>query len=281
MLDLTAPQILASLKFRDKELELTGSIYNKSNTLIQKSLRDGNHLSRSMLIKEISNAGIRVDENRGSHLLMRAELEGIICSGKIIANKPSFALLSDRVLVQKKLNRDEQLAKLAKRYFTSHSPATLKDFTWWSGLSLTESRHALEMVKSGFISETINAQIYWMPMEVSIPYRNSKIIFLPAYDEFIISYKDRTPSMSSDYHRKTISINGFFRPVIVINGQIKGIWRRTIKKDKVTLETEFFDQHEIPSIDRLLESAAYFGKFIDKKIEINDNQSIATIRLTK
>jgi hypothetical protein len=82
ILELTAPQILASMKFRDKELELTKEIYNKCNDVIVNSLRDGNHLSRSMLIVEISKAGIRVDDNRSSHILIRAELEGISVAEK-------------------------------------------------------------------------------------------------------------------------------------------------------------------------------------------------------
>jgi hypothetical protein len=169
--------------------------------------------------------------------------------------------------------------ELARRYFTSHSPATLQDFTWWSGLSAAEARQALEIVKPGLISETINNKIYWMTGSDSAPSRKSSIFLLPAYDEFIISYKDRTPSMSVENHRKTISINGFFRPVVVINGQIKGIWKRTIKKDKVNLETEFFDYQGIPSNDRIMKAAAAFGNFIDKKIKITDNQMIEATSL--
>ena len=278
MLDLTAPQILSSLKFRDKELELTKDIYNRSNYVIENSLRDGNHLSRAMLMAEIVNSGIRVDENRGSHLLMKAELDGIICSGKIIATKPSYALLSERVPLRRKLTRDEQLAELARRYFTSHSPATLQDFTWWSGLSSAEARQALEIVKPGLTSETIHNKVYWMTISDSAASPNNSIYFLPAYDEFIISYKDRTPSMSVENHRKTISINGFFRPVVVINGQIRGIWKRTIKKEKVTLETEFFDYQEILSNGRMMKAADDFGSFVKKQIEIPDNQDTRLVK---
>jgi hypothetical protein len=85
--------------------------------------------------------------------------------------------------------------------------------------------------------------------------------------------------MSVENHRKTISINGFFRPVVVFNGQIKGIWKWTIKKDKVNLETEFFDYQGIPSNDRIMKAAAAFGNFIDKKIKITDNQMIEATSL--
>ena len=98
------------------------------------------------------------DENRSLHLLLRAELDGIVCSGATKAGKQTYALLEERVPKTKPLTKEEALAKLAKKYFTSHCPATLQDFVWWSGLSVGEARHALEMVKSDFVSATIASQ---------------------------------------------------------------------------------------------------------------------------
>jgi hypothetical protein len=37
------------------------------------------------------------------------------------------------------LAREEALAELSERYFTSHGPASLQDFTWWSGLTVADA----------------------------------------------------------------------------------------------------------------------------------------------
>lgn len=272
MLELSAPHIKACMKSRDKELGLTDTIFKKSNVLIEKALRDGHHLSREELLTEFIKSGIPVDNNRTSHLLMRAETEGIICSGKTKANKQTYALLSERAPKAKTLKRDEALAELAKKYFTSHCPATLQDFVWWSGLSVSDSKQALEMIKSNFISETIGNQTYW----VTNSFSNSRIdrdlvCCLPAYDEFIISYKDRTASLSFEKHHKAVFNNGIFRPIIVLNGQVIGIWRRMIKKDKVLLDTEFFYVPDKTVKDRLINAFNLFGHYINKKIAFNNN----------
>ncbi|HBB91510.1 MAG TPA: hypothetical protein DC042_07265 [Bacteroidales bacterium] len=67
-----------------------------------------------------------------------------------------------------------------------------------------------------------------------------EMVLLPAFDEFVISYKDRKASASEDYQRHAISSNGIFRPVIVVNGQVIGIWKRTVKKDKILIQPIYF-----------------------------------------
>lgn len=272
MLELTAPKILASMKSRDKVLGLTDAIYRKSNDVIVKAL-SGGHLTRETLIKALEKAKIGTGYNRASHLFFRAELAGIMCSGSMIGGKPTYALLTERVPKTKTLKRDEALAQLAKRYFTSHGPATLQDFSWWSGLSVADSKNALEMVKSNFVSETIDKQTYWVTNSFTIPNPNKDLVnLLPAFDEFIISYKDRTASLPHENHIKAVSNNGIFRPVIVINGQVIGIWKRAIIKNNVVLETTYF-QPINKAMHKFVEEAfmAYAG-FLNKKVMIPTSQ---------
>ncbi|MDP4208282.1 MAG: winged helix DNA-binding domain-containing protein [Bacteroidota bacterium] len=269
MLDLTAPQIKTITKSRNKDLGLTETVFKQSNSIIEKVLRDGNHLTREELVAEFVKAGIPVDNNRASHLLLRAEIEGLLCSGKTKANKQTYALLPERVVKTRNLTRDEALAELARKYFISHCPATLQDFVWWSGLSVSKAKQAMETIKSGFISETINDKTYWFTNSFSISGSDKdKIHLLPAYDEFIISYRDRTPSLPFEFHKKAVSNNGLFWPTIVINGQVTGIWKRTIKKDKVLLETNFFDPQNNAAKNGILKAFSPFGMFINKEIEI-------------
>jgi hypothetical protein len=59
---------------------------------------------------------------------------------------------------------------------------------------------------------------------------------LPAFDELLIGYSDRSATINNSNNKKAISDNGIFRPIIVVNGQVVGIWKRETKKDKVTIE---------------------------------------------
>ena len=130
LLELSTPRIKAGQKGRDRQLELTEPLYTRSNAIIERALSKGQHLRREELIDDLNQAGIRTDQNRASHLLMRAELDKIICSGASRDGKLTYALLPERAPQTKRFNREETLAELASRYFTSRSPARLKDCAW-------------------------------------------------------------------------------------------------------------------------------------------------------
>lgn len=269
MLELSAPQIKSLARSRDKELGLTEEAFNRSNSIIEKALRDGQHFTREEMVKLLAVAGFVNDNNRVSHLLMRAEIEGIIASGSVKNGKQTYALLADRIPKIKTLKRDEAAAKLARRYFTSHGPATLKDFIWWSGLPVKECRQAIEDIKSGFISETFGDETYWFAPSVTAPeIEKNHGVVLPAFDEFIISYKSRTASLPFENHIRAVLINGIFRPVIVHNGKVIGIWKRSVKNDKIFLETEYFGSPDELIKDKMTAAFASYAHFIGKTPEI-------------
>jgi DNA glycosylase AlkZ-like len=272
MLELTSPQIKSSMKSRNRELELTEAIFKKSNKIITKALSGGKHLTREELKKELEKSKILTNKNRLAHLLMRAELDGIICSGRTKPKKQTYTLLPERVKSKKLLKREEALAKLANKYFSSHCPATIQDFIWWSGLSSKDSRNALESIKSKLISETINSEAYWITNSFSISKDNkSNVYLLPAYDEFIISYKDRSSIVTFQNLKKAISNNGLFRPVIIKNGHAIGIWKRIIKRDKVIIETEFFQPPSKDTINLVERGVKSYANFLEIKTELLNN----------
>ena len=267
MLELTAPHIKASLKSRHRELGLDETIVAKSNAVIKRALRGGKQLTRAELIAKLAQAKIATDDNRASHLLGCAELDGIACSGATRNGKQTYALLAERVPKTKSLTREQALAKLGTIYFTSHGPATSQDFVWWSGLTVGDAKRALEMVKADFVTEKIGAQTFWF---THISKTDEKAVYLlPAFDEFLISYSDRSASLADEHVRRAVSSNGIFRPVIVVNGQVAGLWKRTIKKDTVIVEAEFFKQPD-KTTKRLVEQAVFrYGRFQGKITEIH------------
>ena len=268
LLKLTAPQIKRLCKSRDRQLELDEVIYSRSNAILEKALGGGVNLNREELTRLYLDANIRTNENRLSHLLMRAELEGIICNGAIKQNKLTYALLSEKVPVRKLFSREESLFELAKRYFTSHAPATVRDFIWWSGLSVSEAKKAVEMIKSSFILETIDGIEYLFRTNQSDISQNNSLYLLPAFDELLIAYTNRTATINSVDNPKAISNNGMFRPIIVENGRVTGVWKRTSQKTKVMIELTFFSGVSDFVINALESEIKKQALFLDKETEL-------------
>ncbi len=262
MLSLTAPRIQAVMKSRHSELGLDAGTLSKSRKVIEKTLRGGSHATRETLIRALEQAGIATDENRASHLFAAAELEGLICSGKTQQGKQTFALLEEWVPPSPPIERDEALARLAKRYFTSHGPATVEDFTWWSGLTVSDARRALESVKAELQSETVEEKTYWFAAMKVQPKETA--FLLPAFDEFLISYKDRSATITLDHQKRAFTSNGIFHPVIVVDGRAVGVWKRTLKRDQVQVQAEYFVPIA-PAAQRQIEAEAIrYGAFLGK-----------------
>jgi hypothetical protein len=268
MLDLTSDKIKASMKSRNKELELTPEVFMKSHSVIEKALISDENLSREELGKILTGAGIRIDDNRLSHLLMEAELDKIICSGAIRKNRPTFTLLEKKVPVKKTLTREESLAELAERYFTGHGPAQLKDFIWWSGLSVTEGKQGLESVKPNLVSLQIGSETYWtkhVPDDIT---SNNPFHLLPAFDEFLVGYTDRKATFQKMTGNKVVSKNGIFYPVILENGQVIGLWKRIVKKDKVEIELAFFQKTSVSLNKNFIRCTEEYGRYMNKKSQV-------------
>ena len=122
--------------------------------------------------------------------MMNAELEGLVCSGKMKGKQITYALLEERVPKPKtKLSKDEALAKLALRYFESHGPATVSDFSWWSGFPVTICKKTVNAIELQLSNITIDNQQYWFKKEgLDVDGFRESVLFLPAFDEILISY---------------------------------------------------------------------------------------------
>jgi hypothetical protein len=201
----------------------------------------GNALSRDQVISLLNRSGIRTHDQRASHILMWAELEMVICSGPMVEGKNTYALFDERVRNTKGRTREQSLKALASRYFQSHGPATIADFTNWSGLPPADARRGLELIRKSLCSEQIAGQTYWFK-EVNTPLgqNDPEVWLLPAFDEFIIGYKDRCACLQTKHKSTAIGVNGMFWPVIVVNGQVIGLWKRTIAKGEVSVELKYF-----------------------------------------
>jgi hypothetical protein len=240
MLALSADKIKASARSRDRDLEITETLYSRTNRLIEKALEGNCHLTREDVACVLENANIRTDTARMTHFLMRAEVESIVCSGRLKGKTHTYALLDERVSPDPALHREEALARLAGIYFTSHSPATLQDFAWWSGLSQTEAQNGLDTVQADLLAEKKNGLTYYRPANTFARKQEApaQVHLLPAFDEYIIAYRDRLAVLPAENYAGAISSNGIFRPVILINGIVAGLWKRTASKHQ-PLELNF------------------------------------------
>jgi hypothetical protein len=155
ILELLAPRLIARTSGRYRQLALDEATFARSREVLIRALEGGKRLSRDAMYQVLESAHISTAGQRGIHILGRLAQEGLLCFGARDGKQQTFMLLAEWVPAAKSKTRDEALAELARRYFTSHGPATLQDFVWWSGLTTLDAKAGLEMAKQHLVQEVV------------------------------------------------------------------------------------------------------------------------------
>lgn len=243
MLSLTAPHVHAFNATYYRKSGLDAKVFSRSIDQIAKTLEGGKHLNRSALQAALAQCGIEAEGLRLSLLMMYAELEAVICSGPRHGKQFTYALMDERVPATPPMNRDEALATLTARYFASRGPATLQDFAWWSGLAMKEIRKAVDALPAHFERQKTGGKEYIFaatgtPIE---PSRRNVTFLMSDYDEYGISYKDRSAIFPPSGSAKAKNAGrAVYNHMMIINGVIGGTWRSAVKNKKTDVETSAF-----------------------------------------
>jgi hypothetical protein len=264
MLELLTPRIIAASASRRQRLELDDTLFERSKALFVRALQGGRQLPRQAMYGLLDAAHISTAGGRGLHILCRLALDGVLCFGAREGKQQTFALLDEWVPKARTMARDEALTELAKRYFTSHGPATLQDYVWWSGLRTSDAKAGLEMAKRHLVREVIDGQIYWFASSMPTAKKARPAAYLlPPFDEYTVAYKDRDAVLDPSYARQVNSGNGIFSPIIVVDGQIVGTWNRTLKKDTVVIKLSPFAKLKEAETRALTEAAERYAEFLN------------------
>lgn len=262
MLDLVAPRIINSSARRNRELELDAQTLSRSNNLITAALREARQLNRTELLAMLQQAGISTRGQRAPHLLRWAALAGLVCQVGMRSNQPVYALLDDTIPTTKPKTRGVALSELALRYFASRGPATLRDYIWWCGLAADEARAGLESIQAQLASDEAGGQVYWQPRERTQVVAPAQVaLLLPAFDEYLIAYKDRSAALYAEY-AEAIQLGNGLSPTIAINGLIVGTWRRSIRSGRLTVSHHFFRALSQQEHSAVASATSAYGEFM-------------------
>ena len=229
------------------DLEITDELYAKSYNLLEKILCGNKSLTKQEIAEHFCCSGILVeaDNHRMTRFMVRAEQEGIVCSGEDKGGKYTYALLEERVPPVPEITKYEALARLARSYFRSHAPAVLQDFIWWSGLPVSEAKQAIYLIESELMAEQWNGQTWYVHEACRTRGKVSgRLHLLPSYDEYLLGYKDRTDVLPKEHYPKAFTNNGLFYPVILHEGQVIGNWSKSAKKGSASIECSWFRSND-------------------------------------
>jgi hypothetical protein len=241
MLELTAPRVHVQNGTYYRRHGLDDQVLACAHAIIRAALSDGEHLTRAQLGDLLAAGGLALTAQAVGLVVMHAELEGVICSGRMRGSRQTYALVDDRAPVARELEGDAALAELTRRYFTGHGPATVRDYRWWSSLTLTQIDAGLELVGHELHRETVDGRTYLAagppPPSSTMATGGPVVRLLQPLDEYVVGYqesRDVIDVSGAEAARRLTA--GLPSALVVVDGQIAGRWRRTVRIGWVDVE---------------------------------------------
>ena len=268
LLELTGPHVQQTMTVYNRQLELDPRTMTKGVGVFERALRESQYLTRQELGERLRRAGIEASGPRLAHLAMHAELEGVICSGPRRGKQFTYALIGERAPKARRMDRDEALAELARRFLRSHGPATIRDLVWWSGLKTADARRAIEACRAA--SEPVDGLTYWR-VDAAAPgtAREAPAQLLPVYDEYLVAYRDRVavphgPSTIASGSGQLVT----FQHAVVIDGHVAGTWRSSRRARDVVVEVTPLRPLKRAERRALDGAADRYARFLDAPVEL-------------
>ncbi len=275
---LTSPRVLSGLAGRHRRLELDRETLDRAIDLFGEALAGGHFMTRPELGELVTAAGISPEGQRLPHMIAMAEHANVLTSGPRRGKQFTYALLPERAPKARTLDRDEALKELTVRYFRSHGPAQLKDFGWWSGLSMQDIRKGIQLAGRSLARETIAGADYWSGAdEEPAPTIGTVAHLVPNFDEYTVAYRDRSALIDTKlpfdpsqfaYYRESTPMGGILSNVVTINGRVRGAWSRVLKPAAVLVEIRPlapFNRTEGAAVKRAAET---IGRFLERTVEV-------------
>jgi hypothetical protein len=237
---------------RCSELGISERDVLAARKVLEKAIR-GRTLSRNELHACLEGAGQSVAKQRGVQLLYCLTQAGVLCQAG-----EEFALVDDWIAHPRALVGDEALGELAMRYRAGHGPATVKDFAFWTGLSGREAIRAWEV--AGAVKCT----------DAGVP----SALLLPGYDEYLLGYADRSLIVDqADLVRLVPGGNGVFQPMLILEGRVRGSWRRRVDSQGATITLRPFAPLSAAHLRALESVAQEHGRDLGTDVTVQVDQS--------
>jgi hypothetical protein len=265
MLELCTPRIVRRMAPQHaREHGLDEEALEVSRRVLLKTLQGGRSLTRPALYQRLGEVGVPVEGQGGLQVLWRLSQEGLICFGPRENRQQTFVLLDEWLPPAQKRTREEALAELARRYFRAHGPASLADFTWWSGLTVADTRAAVGLVEHELEHTLINGDHYWFSSS-PLHRRNAtpRAHLLPAFDEYLVGYKERGAVLNPRFGTR---LSALLTPAIEMDGEIVGTWGRRISGTAVEIRFRPFGRLTAQQKTALDVAAQRYASFVGKRI---------------
>jgi len=270
MLELTAPRAIQKAAGRARELEVDGETVTQGRRVLERVLAGSAQLTRAEVLAQMASGGIATDGQRGMHLLSRLAQEGAVCVGPRRGKEPTFVLVDEWIAPAVSKTREEGLQEIATRYFRSHGPATVHDLAWWTGLTVSDCREAVELAKDKLEADVFGGRTY-LSGPATPSGRSPRVWLLAGFDEYVIGYGDRDPVLERAFAERVVpGKNGVFLATVIVDGVVAGTWRKKVTRGELVVTMDWFGDGPGVVREEVDRAVREYGAFVGMAARLSD-----------
>ncbi len=271
MLALLAPRTIAGATTRRHGLGIDDATLDKAMGVVMDRVGDGAPHTRGDLVATMEAAGITTEGQRGIHMLVHMAQAALICMGPRVGKEYTFVALDKWLPPTPELAKDEALGRLAARYFTGHGPATLQDLVRWAHITMGDARKGVQVAGKALVEVMAGDTKYLMGAEAAdnAAPEPPAALLLPGFDEILLGYADKSAMIGPAYEALWCpGGNGMFKPFIMAEGRVVGLWSRKLKKKSVAVTVQPFEALSAELEAAIAAQAERYGRFLELDAEL-------------
>ncbi len=255
LLEVTAPRIERLISTGNRAMGFPEQRMRDGADVVADAVAADGPLTRRDLTQRLEAAGFEHEGVQLVHIVMFTEITGRIVSGPLRGKQHTY-IAAD--LPPSRRTPDERLAWIAHTYARGHGPFQARDLAWWTSLTLTQSRRAIEL--SELQPVQINGEEYVAdhdPEPVEVP----RALLLSNFDELISYVRDPSDHVHLGAQRDAIMRAG---GMLFVDGRLVGSWTRALKSSEVAIAVRSVVPIDAATRLTIESEAADFGRFCDR-----------------
>ena len=192
------------------------------------------------------------DARRIFHRVIREmSLKTLVCHASSIGpwhheTEHTYARIDKWLPDYKPLDEREAVRDLILRYLKGYGPASMQDFSYWSGMKMRDAKPIFASLKP-YLSE-INVLGQPHPLlalkedigEIAETEPVTVVRLLPKFDSLMMGHRDKTRFLNTEYKARIFLPAAEVAAVILVDGRVQGVWRMSKGKKSWSLEINLF-----------------------------------------
>lgn len=163
-----------------------------------------------------------------------------------------------------------------RRYLTAYGPATREQYARWAGLRPAEAGQRIDALDDEVSVVELDGSRLWhlsddVP-DVTAATPTGTIRLLPRFDPYVIGApRDKPAICPAEYIERVYQSNGWISAVLLVDGQMRGVWEYDQSRDGPEITIESFGSVTENVRNGAVEEAERMAEFLGGPLSLDWN----------